>query len=430
MMRSLSLRTIRILVARLSEIQSCSSIIFLFALFVSLIFTFVVFPRASDVHHLVLDPDQHGNLAFGLWKYHTFSYYPEHEPTVERGPGYPALIAILLAITHGWYPGSVQLVQCMLFAVLAWMVWYIGNSLWNRRVAFLSAIFCALHPLVFWYTSRIWIELTATVLFTAIVAGVVRLSKNQSVDRAIVLGLLLGVAALWKSTFLPYILLVPILLALLPREKYRLGMIVVVVFSATLVVAPWTIRNYKLTGKFIPVHSRLGFNLQVGDDIVENISKSPFALPPIFDISIRKIYAIESTLPKHLKRYQGEIALDSVLTKRCLAKYVSSPGFLARKMIINAWLFWSLGETPAKTMVITGLLLPLAILFLISAIIVYKRGQFRSILGVHVIMVLFYYVVHLPVEAIARYSVVLIPTMLLYVVAFVLEPLLASDKPV
>lgn len=423
------MRRIRTLVTHLSEIQHSSVFIFLFALVVSLVFTFVVFPRASDVHHLLLDPDQHGNLGFGLWKYHIFSYYPDHEPTVERGPGYPALIAIVLAITHGWYPGSVQLVQCVLFAVLACMVWYVGNSLWNKRVAFLSAMVCALHPLVFWYTSRIWIELTATVLFTAIVVGIVYFSKNQSMGRAISLGVVLGIAALWKSTFLPYVLLIPILLLLLPRQNYRFRMIAAVVFSAVLVIAPWTIRNWKLTGTFIPVHSRLGFNLQVGDDLVENISKSPFALPPIFDISIRKIYDVESTLPKHLKRYQGEIALDRILTKRCLAKYVSTPGFLVRKVIVNAWLFWSLGETPAKTMVITVLLVPLAVLFLISAIIVCKRGQFRSIFGVHIITVLFYYLVHLPVEAIARYSVVLIPTMVLYVVAFVFEPLLGLDRP-
>ncbi|MGB9588010.1 MAG: ArnT family glycosyltransferase, partial [Armatimonadota bacterium] len=421
------MKTVATLISRLSRINHVLIYIFLFAFMVSLVFTFVIFPRMSEAHHVVLDPDQHGNLGFGLWRYHVFSYYPEREPTVERGPGYPALIAIMLAITHGWYPGSVQLLQCVLFAVLILVVFYIGNTLWNTRVALLSAVICSVHPLVFWYTSRIWIELTATALFTAIVAGVVYFSKNQSEGRAIVLGVLLGVAALWKSTFLPYVLLIPILLVLLPRQKYKLGMIVIVVFSAILVVAPWTIRNYRLTGKFIPVHSRLGFNLQVGDDLVDNINKSPLALPPIFNISIRKIYSVESTLPKHLKRYEGELALDRILTRRCLARYISNPGFLARKTIVNAWLFWSLGETPVKTMVVTGLLVPLAVLYFISVIIVWKKGQLRSILGVHVVMVLFYYLAHLPVEAIARYSVVLIPTMVLYVVAFVLSPWLGLD---
>lgn len=337
--KELPLKTIGTLVSRLSRIGHISIYIFVFAFIVSLVFTFVIFPQISEAHHIVLDPDQHGNLGFGLWRYHAFSYYPEREPTVERGPGYPALIAIMLAITHGWYPGSIQLLQCVLFAVLILVVWYIGNTLWNTRVALLSAVICSVHPLVFWYTSRIWIELTATVLFTAIVAGVVYFSRHQSVGRAIALGLLLGIAALWKSTFLPYVLLTPILLLLLPRQQYRPGMILVMILSAVLAIAPWTIRNWKLTGDFIPVHSRLGFNLQVGDDLVKNINKSPLALPPIFDISIGKIYAVESTLPKHLKRYEGEIALDRILTKRCLAKYISNPGFLARKIIVNAWLF-------------------------------------------------------------------------------------------
>jgi hypothetical protein len=421
---------IRSAISRLSCVHHIRTYIFFFALAVSLIFTFIVFPKVSGDLHLVLDPDQHGNLGFGLWRYHSFSYYPEREPTTERGPGYPMFIALLLMVTNGWYPQSVQIAQCFVFAIVVILVFYIGENLWDKKVAVVSSVLSAIHPLLWWYTSRIWIEITAIGLFTCMVAGVVYFNKRPSFWKAVVLGVAIGTSALWKSTFFPYAFLVPFLMAVLIPNRQKLGLVFTVMLVAVLVVLPWTIRNWKLTGTFIPVHSRLGFNLRVGDDLVDNIRKSPLALTPIFDLSMERIRAVYSSLPPNMKRYEGELELDSILTKRCLNRYRTHPGFLIKKVLVNSWLFWSLGETPAKTIVISSLLIPMAILFFLFSFVLLKRKQLQGVLGVHVLMVVFYYLAHLPIEAIARYSVVLIPTMLVYVVAFLMERFLGQIEPV
>jgi len=106
------------ILARLGAINGIQWYIALIASSLSLIFTFVVYPMLANSSHAVLDPDWHGPLGFGIWKLHSFSYYPSSEPASARGPLYPALIAGMLAVTNGWWPYSVQLAQCVIFGLL------------------------------------------------------------------------------------------------------------------------------------------------------------------------------------------------------------------------------------------------------------------------------------------------------------------------
>ena len=77
-------------------------------LLVSVLFTFVVHPRIASAYGAVLDPDGYAALGWGLWKDPTFSYYPSVHASVSRGPLYPAFVAILLRVSGGWWPYSVQ----------------------------------------------------------------------------------------------------------------------------------------------------------------------------------------------------------------------------------------------------------------------------------------------------------------------------------
>lgn len=424
-MKILSLRAI---VNALSNVRYPALYVALAGLVVSAAFSFVAYPYLANPYHLVLDPDHHGNLGYGLWKYHTFSYFPEHEPTVERGPLYPLFIALLLIVTRDWWPYCVQLGQCILFSLICLMVFWTSKTLWDKRIAFLTAALCVVHPLMLWYTSRIWIETMATFLFTALVASILYFSLRPTLLRGVLVGCVLGLSALCKSTFLAYVFVVPVVLLCLPPRKMRLRSALTVSIVALILVLPWSVRNWRLTGKFIPVHGRLGFNLQVGDGLIENISKSPFSLVGLYAISMEKMAAVESRIPADLSKHEREILLDSILLRDSMTRYREHPGFLLKKMLLNSWLFWTLGEMPRKTLVLSLLLVPLAGLFAVSAIVTGRRGQLRTIRGVHISLVVVYYLMHLPVEAIARYSVVLVPTMLIYAVGTTLESVFKAEK--
>lgn len=415
-------------VERISNVGHLAVYVAVAGLILSLAFCFLLYPKMADPHHLVLDPDHHGDLGYGIWKYHTFSYYPDRAPTVERGPLYPLFIAGLLIATGDWWPYSVQLGQCVLFVLTCLMVFWTSKILWGRQAAVVVSAVCVIHPLLLWYTSRIWVETMATFLFTAIVASTLYFHLRPNLARGILVGCAVGLSALCKGIFLPYAVLIPILFRCLPRDKIGLRASLPILLAALVLVMPWSVRNWRLTGKVIPMHGRVGFNLKVGDDLIDGLQNSPFSLADLWVGSMDKMAVVEATVPQNLERHNREILLDSVLLKGCLTRYRAHPGFLLKKVAINAWLFWSLGETPKKTLVLSILLVPLFVLFVISAAVIGRRGDLRSVQGIHIALAGLYYAMHLPVEAIARYSVVLVPTMLIYALGPILRPLLEDRE--
>lgn len=397
----------------------------LIALILAATYSFVIFPRISGPQHVLLDPDQHGNLAYGLLRNHSLSYYPEVEPTVERGPAYPAFIALVLAVTNDWWPYSVQAAQCILFALMCLMVYWMSGVLWNRQVGAVVSLICAIHPLLIWYTSRIWVETASTFLFTSMIAASLYFSLRPTLARAALVGCVLAASALCKATFLVYTPLVPALLLIIKGRKDIL-LIAASLLVAIALISPWTYRNWRLTGHFIPIHVRTGFNIRVGDRLVEAYASSPFSLVKLWE-NTASITATRRKLTG-MQRWQREMRLDEILARESRETYRRNPWFLPRKILLNALMFWTLGETNKKSLVISVLLLPLAILFVRSAIMIVRAGKLRSIQGMHVAMVLVYYALHLPVQAIARYSIVLVPTMLMYSLAPMIEQIVGRKQ--
>ena len=74
------------LLLALSRIRGINWYIGLLGTSLSLAFTFLIYPALGSANHAVLDPDLHGPLGFGIWKLHTFSYYPSPALASARGP--------------------------------------------------------------------------------------------------------------------------------------------------------------------------------------------------------------------------------------------------------------------------------------------------------------------------------------------------------
>ncbi len=390
----------------------------------AILFCFVIYPSVP----YELDPDRHGDLAYGILYYHVFSYYPDMQPTVERGPLYPAFIALLLFVTRHWYPQSIQLGQCILFALMSGLVFWITQALWSRRAAVVTGAVCAIHPLGIWFTSRVWVENMSMVLFAAILAGMVYLIQRPTPWRAVLLGGAIAAATLTKGTFLPYVLAIPFMLwFLIPKDK-RFVATAIVFLSGVLLIAPWTARNYVVAHKFIPVHARLWFNIEMGDEIAEHWAESPLDFCPIWGRCASTLLAVQSRIPKDLPKYRKELMTDDILMEMSKQRYRNNPMFIVKKIGVNAIAFWTLGAGKQKTIVIGAMLLSLVALVLVSCILIWRRRQIRTVMGAHLVLVLIYCGMHLPVEAIARYSVVLLPAMIIYAIAPIITPWLEDKR--
>jgi 4-amino-4-deoxy-L-arabinose transferase-like glycosyltransferase len=386
------------------------------------IFTFVIYPRIALTAGAVLDPDGYGALGWGLWKLHTFSYFPSHRLSVGRGPLYPLMVAALLQVSGGWWPYCVQAAQCVLFGVTSFLTFEIARRLWNIRAGTIAGLACALHPFVVWYTSRIWIEALTVPLFTAIMAATLYFQERPNALRAALLGLALGAACLCKGTFLPFLAAVPALLWIVKPRVASVPSILSTGLVAVLVILPWTARNWMLTRTVIPVHGMLGFNLLIGDYLVAHFTESPWAVTPLWAGATTEASTLaQAALSEGYDGWQAEKNVDSILLRASFRHYMADPLFLLRKILLGTMTFWTWSDTKLKTIVVSSLQLPLLLTFLGSVWAIARRNELRTIRGVPAALVLLYYGSHLPLLAAARYSVVVVPTMIAYSVGTLLE---------
>ncbi len=381
------------------------------ALATSAVFALAVYPAVSGPVHAVLDPDQYGELGRGLLEHGTLSYAPDDSPTVSRGPVYPAFVAGALAISGGWYPRAVQLAQCVLLAATAWLTFRIAEELWDRRAGLIAGAVCAVHPLLIWYTPRIWIESAAIALTAGLALAVVRAVRRGGAARGALAGLLVGACALCKATFLPYVAVVPaVLLATTSQKPWRCAAACVIVALAT--IAPWTVRNAAVTGRFIPVHTLAGMNFQIGDGMIAHYGEAPWSFAELWDAGSPRRQRLIAGIDPALPLWQREVRRNDIYLTDSLDRYARDPLFVARKAAINAYLFWVLGETPTKTLVIAAMQIPLVALFAWSAAGAIRRRGWASGPAVVCLLVLVYWLVHLAVVACARYSAVLVAPMI------------------
>lgn len=381
---------------------------------ISVTYSLLLYPMIANPWHVVLDPDGYGRLGYGIWQYASLSYFPDHASTINRGPAYPLFVASLLMLSHGWYPYIVQIAQAALFSLVCLMVYRIADTLGGRTRALLAGGICAVHPILVWYTSRIWVETLTTFLFTSLIASTLALRRRPTPVRMLLVGAVLGACILSKETFLPFALIVPLSLVALPDVRLGWRGALLIAATALALVAPWSARNWQLAGRLIPVHLLAGLNFQRGDSFVDNYRRAPFSYGTLVELGEANTAAVLSGLPSWGKGSKLEVETDSLLLRDSLARYRRDPGFVLRKVLLNAWLFWTLGETPVKTAFISLLQLPLLIAFVAGAVKLVRRERRFTIHLAHVAWIGLYFALHLPIFAFARLSVVLIPAMLVY----------------
>jgi hypothetical protein len=389
------------------------ALVCLVGILTSTFFSLSVYPRIETNQHAVLDPDGFGALGQGLWKSGSLSYYPDTEVTVNRGPFYPALIGLMLALSGGAHPVSVQLLQALLLGLTCGAVFIIVRRMGNPRAALVAGLLTAVHPFLIWYTSRIWVETTATFLFTALLALALSLAMRPSMPKAAAVGLCLGIGALTKGSFLTFAVAVPLLLGIWLKPRLSLVHCVAIPLVAAAVVLPWTIRNWRVTGEIIPVHVNAGFAMLLGDTFIDHYAATGSRLQTLHEQGVRTIE--DQVGPRSERkglRWQKELSEDRACAEQARARYARNPAFLLRKTLLNAWLFWSLGETSTKSIAIVALQVPLCLLSLVAAFMLGARTGFRSAAFLPVLLAALYYGQHLPVIACGRYSVMLTPVML------------------
>jgi 4-amino-4-deoxy-L-arabinose transferase-like glycosyltransferase len=253
-----------------------------------------------------------------------------------RPPGYPLFLAGVYAAAgatggeaqpfaaddgeeasygDAWAAGRVANALLGVLAVL--LVYLIANRLWGRRVALIAGTLAAVFPPLVLLATELMSESLFVALELGCVLAVLAFRDRGTLRWAALAGLLAAVAALTRSNGL---VLIPLAMLGVWIARPWLTWTAVrapatVLIAAVLAIAPWTVRNWVETGRFIPTTTQLGFGMagtynqsSFEDDERHAAWRVPALVEPYSSLFLPDVD--EPTLHSTLRRESTRFALD------------------------------------------------------------------------------------------------------------------------
>jgi 4-amino-4-deoxy-L-arabinose transferase-like glycosyltransferase len=203
----------------------------------------LVFYRMQSIVTNAGDPYDYAKIARG------FVESGFTKLTRRGGSLYPEFIAVVYRL--GGNNFVVILLQCLMHVATCLLVFSLAKQLFNVRTGLLAGLFCALHPMLLRYVPDLHMETMLVFMCTLTIWATVRFYVRPTIANGILVGVIGMCATLTKGVMLPYLGVFGIISTVLAlrRRSIKEFMAVVAMFVAMAVVlAPWTYRNYQVTG--------------------------------------------------------------------------------------------------------------------------------------------------------------------------------------
>ena len=193
-------------------------------------------------------------------------HYPADEPhpgTAQqfgRAPGYPLFLASLRVMEpRERAPRRVQIAQAFVGALCIWLMASIAGRAAGPRAAVAAAAIAAIYPPLVWMPAYVLSE----TLFAALALAAARTLQDVRRHRTPVMigAVLTGLAILTRPSLLFFL---PLGALWLWRTR-RLADAVIFLLLAAVCIAPWTLRNHRVYGRWIAVASEGGVTFWTGN---------------------------------------------------------------------------------------------------------------------------------------------------------------------
>jgi len=287
-------------------------VLLLTALALRLGFVFLALPQVESHLPLRYDGDNYTAIAASIWR--------GEWSDVERGPVYPLFVAAC-----GGSLTVVRVLQAVTDTATVLLLFQLGRHWWDKRLGLAAGWLYALYPLAWWRVGFVNKEIVLTFLLTLTILWW---------QRPVASGFGLGLLNLCKPSYL----LLPLLRRwwggsresrVESRERRKRYLITLAVMAA--VIAPWTMRNYMLTGELLPVGTeRGGFTAYVtnwrptGGDWETN--------KPLWQAELDRIRRENANL--------NPVQLDRLFYRLTVRNILAEPGYTLMMFGRKAWMFW------------------------------------------------------------------------------------------
>jgi 4-amino-4-deoxy-L-arabinose transferase-like glycosyltransferase len=268
----------------------------------------------------------------------------EGEARAWRPPGHPFALSLWLAASGAGGADAARdasalhaLVrfEVLLGALLVAATGLAAAALFDARAGLLAALIAVLQPALVAHSHMLWSETLFALLVTLSLAAAVRAERSASLAWAALAGLGFGAGALTRELSLGVAAACAawgLTLAPPGRRRAAAQRGALLVGLALLVVAPWTLRNARVLGRFVPVSTIGWFALAEGN----SLSRPDWLRPG--GLEERRFHAGYFT-----RRDEGA-RLDFARAHALERVRAEQPGWLARKALRNLALLLSPDE--------------------------------------------------------------------------------------
>lgn len=311
-----------------------------------------------------------------------------------RMPGFPVLIAASQLV----FGDRVFPVRCLLAVIGTfgcWGVFLLGRELVNPQVGLLACAGVSLSPPLTAFSPLL---LTETSFGTALVFSllpVVRLCRQTAPGTvrwmaALGTGVWMALASYVRPTWLPVTAAAALAVLLSGQfRKPRWVEAVLILGACGAALAPWTWRNYQVSGHLIPT------TLWVGPSLYDGLN------PQATGDSDMAFFDRENLL-----RQMSEYEMDREYRRRAWEFAAENPGRALQLAVVKAGRYWSPWPNAAQfrqPLIMAGLLLPTLLLYVAALRGIWLRRSDLLFLAVTVGPALFFCLIHLLFVGSIRY---------------------------
>jgi 4-amino-4-deoxy-L-arabinose transferase-like glycosyltransferase len=410
------------MVSRLSKAHIIKLFAIMFA--VKALVAFAIFPLISHAlgSGYLSDsfPDRYDLLAENLAAGNGYRVYPDTSLTMLRAPGFVILLAGLFYL-FGKGLLAIQIVQYFMSAGTAIFVYLIAMRLIaSPLVSIVAAAIFLFFPMVLMSDSRGGVDTTLMLCMAAAIWQLYRAIDHNRISDYILLGLIFGYTMLVKPSVALILPAVGLFLMLAPTIRHGSIFLLIRNFAitglvATVIMTPWIIRNYEISGKFLPTMTVGGLALYQGVEVIKNAGNGEEHYQLLEDAAEKQIRIARSMGLRVREDFfpqfysvQDEVKFYNELGRRAFDNYMAEPTLLVRAIAHNSWAFWLQGRTETATILDMILMIPFLVLSAFGATLIIRRDKSAWIL---IITIIAFMLPHLVIIAISRHSSTIIPLM-------------------
>ncbi|MEW6620523.1 MAG: glycosyltransferase family 39 protein [bacterium] len=181
-----------------------------------------------------------------------YSLYPG-VPTSYRPPLYQFFLAgIYFCFGHSY--AVVRIIQSLIGALTCLITYFMGKELFNKNIGMLSSLLLVFYPSAIYFCGQIYTEGIFIFLLTISMFYAIKVYKKPSLKNQIICGILIGLSILTRPILLPFLPFIFIWCILIfKQKKVAIMNFSIITLFILLTLSPWTIRNYIVHHRFVPI---------------------------------------------------------------------------------------------------------------------------------------------------------------------------------